>query len=140
LDATNNESNRLIHSEANTQLKWAEGALAAGLACYRRAEYFQAHEHWEEVWRPTVDVQRHFLQTLVQLAVALCHHQRGNRRGALGQMRKSLAHLQHCPQGYGGVDGAALRLQMELWVDWLALEPTVAQKVAAPARPAITDQ
>lgn len=100
-------------------IDWTTGALAEGIACFNRADYFDAHEHWEESWRASSGLERHLLQAHVQLAVALCHEQRGNRRGALGQLRKSLANLQHCPAILAGVQVERLRAEVQARIAYL---------------------
>jgi hypothetical protein len=42
---------------------WSCGALAEGLTCYRRAEFFLAHEHWESVWLTLEEPEKSSLQT-----------------------------------------------------------------------------
>ncbi len=57
--------------------------LGAGLEAFERADFFAAHEAWEEVWRqmdPGLD--REALQGLIQAAVALHHLAGGNEAGA----------------------------------------------------------
>ena len=44
---------------SKVSLDWQHGALAEGLACYRRQEFFLAHEHWEDVWRGSPSRRRH---------------------------------------------------------------------------------
>ena len=99
-------------------MDWSTGALAEGLACYARADYFNAHEYWEELWRQSQGEQKHLLQAHIHLAVGLCHEQRGNSRGALAQMRKAIAHLEHCPPYLEGVDVLQLQAEIKPWIQW----------------------
>lgn len=116
-------------------IDWTTGALAEGLACYARADYFNAHEHWEDVWRASSGLERHLLQAHIQLAVGLCHEQRGNPRGALGQLRKALTHLDHCAASGAGSDGASLlRAAILPWIAYLEA-PAEAMRPAPPALP-----
>lgn len=87
---------------------WTTGGLAAGLTCYRNREFFEAHEHWEDVWNHLTGLERLFLQALIQLTVAMHHHQRGNHAGAQSLLRRSLQKLDRCPPSFCGVDAAAL--------------------------------
>ncbi len=65
-------------------------ALLAGRAHLARGEGFEAHEVWEDAWRPMPRGREKLaLQGLIQLAVALEHRRRGNPRGAAGQWAKA---------------------------------------------------
>jgi hypothetical protein len=118
-------------------IDWTAGVVAEGLACFKRADYFNAHENWEEAWRASVGVERHLLQAHVQLAVGLCHEQRGNKRGALGQLRKSLAHFEMCPADLGGVNVDELRAAVRGWIGFLE-DPEQTSRPPVPALPALT--
>ena len=54
----------------------------AGVAHFNRAEYFDAHEVWEELWGDCPAADRRFYQALIQAAVALYHWGRNNPAGA----------------------------------------------------------
>ena len=64
--------------------------LRAGLAHFRAADYFAAHDAWEEVWQGLRGRQRLFWQAMIQLAVGAYHYTNGNRRGCQGQWSKAL--------------------------------------------------
>jgi len=97
-------------------LDWTTGALAAGLACYRNKEFFDAHEHWEGVWNKLVDPERAFLQGLIQVTVAMHHYQRANFTGAERQLRRALERLERCPACFGGIDVATLSAEVREWL------------------------
>lgn len=69
--------------------------LRCGLAHFRDADYFAAHDAWEEVWQGLRGRQRLFWQAMIQLAVGAYHYTNGNLRGCQGQWRKA---LQKCRQ------------------------------------------
>jgi len=92
---------------------WCSGLLAQGLACYRRGEYFEAHEHWEAVWLNAGHPERSLLQGVILIAAAYHHLQRENAAGAASLLRKSLSRLQVCPAEAAGLDVTALRSQIE---------------------------
>jgi len=98
------------------ELDWNSGGLAAGLACYRNQEFFEAHEHWEGVWNELVDPERPFLQGLIQVTVAMHHYQRANLLGAERQLRRALERLERCPACFGGIDVATLRGDVRAWL------------------------
>ena len=73
--------------------------LRQGLAHFRDAEYFAAHDAWEEVWQGLRGRRRLFWQAMIQLAVGTYHYTNGNRRGCQSQWHKA---LQKCRQ-LGGI-------------------------------------
>lgn len=91
---------------------WSCGALAEGLGCYRREEFFLAHEHWEAVWLEAQEPEKTFLQALIQVTAAFHHLQRGNVVGARSLLRAALRRLEPYPAWFGGVDVARLREEL----------------------------
>jgi predicted metal-dependent hydrolase len=97
-------------------LEWNHGALAEGLACYRRAEFFLAHEHWESVWLSLEEPERSFLQALIQVTAAFHHLKNGNLAGAVSLLRRALRRLDLCPERFGGIAVASLRASISEWL------------------------
>ncbi len=97
-------------------LNWEQGRLAEGLRCYQRREFFQAHEHWEDVWRLSPEPEKTFLQALIQIAAAFHHFERNNRIGASSLLRASLRKLEHYPDEFGGLDVEGIRLCLRAWL------------------------
>ena len=89
-------------------LDWKSGALAEGLACYRRSEFFDAHEHWEDVWRELEAPEKSFLQALIQVTVALHHLRTGNSAGAVSLLRRALRRIETLPAFFAGIAVAPL--------------------------------
>ena len=87
----------------SVSLDWNCGALAEGLACYRRTEFFLAHEHWESVWLTLQEPEKGFLQALIQITAALHHLQTGNSAGAVSLLRRALRRLELCPACFGEI-------------------------------------
>jgi uncharacterized protein len=85
-------------------LDWNSEELAAGLACYRGQEFFDAHEHWEAAWNRLTDPEKSFLQGLIQLTVAMHHYQSRNRAGASSLLKRAQGRFARCADGFGGVD------------------------------------
>ena len=81
-----------------------------GVAAYHRGDYYEAHEHWEEIWRDQPDgVERSFLQGLIQVAAAM--HKLLAMKGASGALRlleRARARLSAVPEGTGGLAIARL--------------------------------
>jgi uncharacterized protein len=97
-------------------LDWSSGALAEGLKCYRRGEFFEAHEHWELVWLKCAEPEKTFLQSLIQVAAAFHHLGRGNRVGARSLLTRALARLERYPDRFAGVEVAELRAAVREWL------------------------
>lgn len=64
--------------------------LRAGLEHFRAADYFAAHDAWEEVWQGLRGRPRVFWQAMIQLTVGAYHYANGNGRGCRGQWTKAL--------------------------------------------------
>ncbi len=97
-------------------LDWKSGALAEGLECYRRGEFFEAHEHWEGEWLRLEEPEKSFLQALIQTAAAFHHYKSGNPAGAASLLRRALRRLEACPAQFGGVAVGPLREEARVWV------------------------
>jgi predicted metal-dependent hydrolase len=108
-----------------------EEAYRRGLELFNRGEFFDAHEVLEDVWRAAPPPEKKFLQGLIQVAVGLHHHSRGNMAGARSLLARAHRNLSAYPARHGGIDLARFRAQVERWVE--ALE----QGGLAPALPCI---
>jgi hypothetical protein len=95
---------------------WTCGALAEGLACYRRGDFFDAHEHWEGVWLQCDEPEKTFLQSLIQVSAAFHHLHRGNLVGARSLLTRALRRLERYPDQFGGVAVEPLRQSINLWL------------------------
>ena len=90
----------------------ADGSLVFryGVAAYHRGDYYEAHEHWELLWRDEPDgPRRSFLQGLIQVAAAL--HKLAVMKspsGAIRLFQKAREHLSRAPDGMAGVDVKAV--------------------------------
>jgi uncharacterized protein len=101
------------------EFDWNLGALADGLGCYRREEFFAAHEHWEILWRKSQGPEKSFLQALIQMAGAFHHLQRNNLRGGAALLKAALRRLEAYPARFEGVEVAALREELRGWLQAL---------------------
>ena len=95
-------------------------AYKHGLQLFNRGEFFDAHEVLEDVWRAAPAGEKKFLQGLIQVAVGLHHHSRGNLEGARSLLARAHRNLSAYPGRYGGINLAALRAHVQQWV--VALE------------------
>lgn len=87
-----------------------------GLDAFNSAHFYDAHEHWEEVWLVTPNPDKMFLQGLIQVAAAFHHHSRANLLGTQKLLRAGLLKLDRFPEIYGGLEIAALREAVRGWL------------------------
>ena len=66
----------------------------AGIELFNRAEYFEAHEVWEELWQDCPSADRRFYQALIQVAVAIYHFERGNLTGTQRLVRSGKRYME----------------------------------------------
>jgi uncharacterized protein len=78
-------------------------AYVRGIRLFNEAKFFDAHEVLEDVWRAAPAAQKKFLQGLIQLAVALHHHSRGNAVGALSLLKRAARNLAAEPRQPRGI-------------------------------------
>ena len=79
-----------------------------GIELFNRGEFFECHEVLEEVWTPTKQPERWFLQSLIHFAVGFYHHQKDNSIGATRQLRKGLEKIQAYLPEWGGIGTASI--------------------------------
>src|ERR1051326_4740716 len=94
-------------------------AYRRGLELFNQGDFFDAHEVLEDVWRAAPSEEKKFLQGLIQVAVGLHHHSRGNRLGAGSLLARAQRNLSAYPARHGGIELANLRAQVEEWVSAL---------------------
>ncbi len=87
--------------------------LQEGINFFNAAQYFEAHEAWEDLWRQSGGPLRLFYQGLVQAAVGLHHLSNGNLNGAVAQLQKSLAKLEQYPARFCQIDNGKLIAQLQ---------------------------
>ena len=79
-----------------------------GIDLFNRGEFYDCHEVLEEVWTPTTQPDRWFLQSLIHFAVGFYHHRNDNFIGATRQLNKGLKKIQGYLPEWDGVDTAAI--------------------------------
>ena len=96
-------------------------AVRAGLAAYRRGDFFAAHERLEPAWMGTDDpVERELYQGLIKVAASGVHRVRGNAlgmaknlRGARGRLERAAFGIEtNVGPGSGRVGAAATGLDL----------------------------
>lgn len=78
--------------------------LRRGIDLFNAAEFWKAHEAWEEDWLVARGDEKTFLQGLIQLAAAFHHIRRGTLPGAGRLIEAALAKLESFPPGFAGID------------------------------------
>ena len=86
-----------------------------GIALFNRAEFFQAHEVLEDIWRAAPAEEKKFLQGLVQVAVAFHHYSTGNFVGMRSVMERAMRNLTGHPQHTEGIQLAPLMRSLVQW-------------------------
>src|SRR5487761_2684321 len=87
-----------------------------GLEAFNSAHFYEAHEHWEEVWLATPNPEKMFLQGLIQVAAAFHHHSRANVPGTRNLLQAGLLKLDCFPGVQGGLEIEALREAVRGWL------------------------
>jgi len=87
--------------------------LDKGIKFFNSGQYFDAHEAWEDLWRPSGGPLRLFYQGLVQAAVGMHHLSQGNLNGARAQLTKSLDKLRRYPETFCGIENGKLIVGLE---------------------------
>lgn len=103
----------MIHSQSKSL--FANAIFQQAIAAFNRADFFSAHELFEDLWRVAPEDERLFLQGLVQLAVAFHHESQGNRTGAESVMKRALRNLSGYPGQFAGVQLGPLRKSVQEW-------------------------
>jgi uncharacterized protein len=119
--------NEIAYAEG-VPLDWNCGALAEGLICYGRAEFFLAHEPWQIDWLTLEEPEKSFLQALIQITAGFHHLQAGNSLGAVSLLRRALRRLELYPSCFGGITVTSLYTEV---CEWLRVIETEASSVPA---------
>jgi predicted metal-dependent hydrolase len=86
-----------------------------GIKLFNSAEFFEAHEVLEDVWRAAPVAEKKFLQGLIQVAVALYHHSKENRVGARSLLARARRNLSGYPDKFRGIDLKPLLKSLARW-------------------------
>jgi uncharacterized protein len=91
--------------------------VAEGMAQFNQGLFFECHDTLEDVWTGVRGPSRDFFQGLIQVAVGFYHLSNDNRGGAATLLRRGLGRLAKYPDGYGGLELARLRLEVQEWLE-----------------------
>jgi uncharacterized protein len=90
-----------------------------GLDAFNSSHFYDAHEHWEEIWLETPHPEKVFLQGLIQVAAAFHHYSRSNRLGTRNLLREGLFKLNTFPAEHRGLAIEPLRATVRIWLEEL---------------------
>lgn len=79
-----------------------------GLEEFNGEKFFEAHEVLEDLWHEYRELDRVFIQGLIQIAAAFYHVQSRNLKGAVSQFTKGSEKLTHFLPAYKDVSVAKL--------------------------------
>ncbi len=82
------------------------------MTLFNEGDYFEAHEVLEDLWVIEVEPLKTYYKGLIQVAVAICHWERGNASGARKLYHSGMRYLEPYPDHYEGLSLDALRLKM----------------------------
>jgi uncharacterized protein len=86
-----------------------------GIALFNNAEFFDAHEALEDIWRAAPPENKKFLQGMVQIAVAFHHYSTGNRIGMRSVLERAIRNLSEPSGSFGQIQLAALLQSLGQW-------------------------
>jgi predicted metal-dependent hydrolase len=86
-----------------------------GIALFNQAEFFDAHEALEDIWRAAPPENKKFLQGMVQIAVAFHHYSTGNRVGMRSVLERAIRNLSEPSGRFGQIQLAALLRSLGQW-------------------------
>ncbi len=84
-----------------------------GIELFNEGRYFECHEAWETVWLRAEGVEHEFLHSMIQIAVALLHRERGNRKGAVSVYERARRKLKSSPKLVMQLDTDAFLREVE---------------------------
>jgi predicted metal-dependent hydrolase len=86
-----------------------------GIALFNKADFFDAHEALEDIWRAAPPENKKFLQGMVQIAVAFHHYSTGNRVGMRSVLKRAIRNLSEPSGRFGQIQLAALLQSLGQW-------------------------
>ncbi len=90
-----------------------QAGLAHGARLFNAKRYFDAHEAWEDLWRPMRGAERDFFRGLINLAVAMKKAAEENPDGLLRLLDRASSMLRPYAPTHRNVDVTALLAALE---------------------------
>lgn len=94
----------------------ADPRLAEAIALFNQGDWYPCHDAFEALWHETQGPIRPLLQGLLQVAVAMLHLERDNRRGATVLLGEGLGRLERCGAQGLGLSLIPLRSDLSRWL------------------------
>ncbi len=91
--------------------------ILQGITLFNCADFFCAHDYFEELWFNSDKDDQMFFQGLVQVSVGCYHLISGNYKGAVSQLTKSKKKLMNYLPVHYNIDLKKLIIQIELLID-----------------------
>ena len=88
--------------------------IIAGIELFNNADFFSAHDFFEELWFESKRDDKLFFQGLVQISVGCYHLICGNYKGASSQLNKGKTKLRSYLPSYKNLDLKKLLTEIEL--------------------------
>ena len=78
--------------------------ISEGIELFNKADFFSAHDFFEECWMESDGEERLFFQGMVQVSVGCYHLISGNFRGSLSQLKKGTKKLRSYLPSHRNID------------------------------------
>jgi uncharacterized protein len=92
--------------------------IIAGIELFNKADFFAAHDFFEDCWLDCEREEKFFFQGMVQVSVGCYHLISGNYNGALSQFKKGVKKLK-------AYDSVYMNVNLKLLIE--KLEPVIVQ-------------
>jgi predicted metal-dependent hydrolase len=92
-----------------------EEKFQRGILHFNAAEFFEAHEVWEEMWLEEAEPEKTFLQGIIQIAAAFHHYCRENTDGTEALLAAGIVKLSRFPAVHRGLAIEELRSAAKQW-------------------------
>ena len=99
-----------------------EESLRRGVVLFNQADFFDAHEVFEDLWRSvprSLPASQH-IQGMVQLAVAFHHQSHGNMIGAGSVLERAIRNLHGAEGSLPELEFDPLFSELKLWQEYLS--------------------
>ena len=88
-----------------------------GIQLFNDGSYFEAHDHFEDMWMEAENNEKDFYQGLVQVSVGSYHLICGNNTGALSQYKKGVEKLENYRDSKRNIDLQKFLLEIKSFIE-----------------------
>lgn len=86
-----------------------------GIQEFNSRRFFEAHDVLEDLWHEYRELDRTFLQGLIQVAVGFYHLENGNYKGSCSQFTKGISKLEAYLPHHHGIETEQFVVQVKHW-------------------------